>query len=598
MPELDILHGFEHLAVNLKKKWSEDHWVPLSARLVLFPRVFATGTKQKDYITCSVDTRECFDYREELEPADCGVSPNSFDAAKARGKPYAKYLKPLSQGELVVKARGKEIIFAAGYHAVRVHFGLEGTMVIMPTQAFNKMIQNDCPGSNKDPGKAAQMRSFIVPDELTVKGARNTDGRKQTMAVFAALVGQEDTLVMVDHNRLLRIHIMSLARPWDEQDLTPESEVSTPVLAVEAHLDIFNGYGQHTSHDLLHTLGLWPGMPASELCADEEMFIRFKSSLHTYAAQYTSTTYRRRCLSLPNRLSPLEYNYKSDDNYHKLYLKVFRKSVVRMTREEYNGFAKAGLFDSSHVIGEPYQFSEQDLIDVAYREVPVYQYVQSNKTKEPIYTVIVAKPPLHWKYSGDGVQKMIAPDARSAGFSTTIGPASFHMYKNNQYRWDIHTGKAGRPPRAVPLVNTLRQRASRGQSAAARAKDAQAIMEEDQDLKNMTETGMGDSQRPFKRRRISKLSVGATDRITRSDATASLWWQMPIRACRASTLAAKRTFLLLLFLQKPSGHARTSARSLRARSLSAKPLRAHSAHSPSARSLSRNPTRSLSAEPT
>ncbi|KAL7278898.1 hypothetical protein ACG7TL_006729 [Trametes sanguinea] len=505
--------------------------------------------------------------------------PNRFDAAKARSKPYARYLKPLSDGELVVKARGKEIIFAAGYHAIRVHFGLEGTMAVIPTQAYHEMIARDCPGSNKDPRKAAQMRSFVVPEELVVAGARNPEGHKQTIAVFAALVGEEQTLVMVDHNRLLQIHVMSLARPWTKDDLLPEyklwksiwsdnhgpdwieertaaeaaldawrasvldvpaeastglgpaAKTSTTILDVLcSRQDVFNGYGQHTSHELLHVLGLWPGMPASELCADDEMFDHFKSSLHTYAAQYTSDKYRRLCLSHTNGQSPLEYNYKSDDNYQKLYLRVFRKSLVRMGREQYNTFVKAGLFDSSHVIGEPYRFNEKDLIDVAYKDVPVYQYIQSQKSKEPIYSVIVAQPPLHWKYSGGNVQKTIAPDARSAGFSTTIGPASFHMYKNNQYRWDvkakpgrkakIHTGKAGRPPRAAPLVDALRQRAGRGQFALARATIVRSATEQDQELKNGEDETV-DGQQPAKRRRTSKFSVGKTDRATRSN---GMWY--------------------------------------------------------------------------
>ncbi|OSC97864.1 hypothetical protein PYCCODRAFT_1471507 [Trametes coccinea BRFM310] len=541
MPELDILHGFQYLTLKLKKKWGKHHCDSMRARLALFPRVFATGTKQKDYVTCSVDARSVFDYHEDLEPVEASYEPNRFDAAKARGKSYARYLKPLSDGELVVKARGKEIIFAAGYHAIRVHFGLEGTMVIMPTQAFRTMIAHDCPGSNKDPKKAAQMRSFVVPQELVVDGARNLEGRQQTMAVFAALVGEEHTLLWkhiwsnnhgpdwIDEKTMAEVTLDVWRAGVLEtlKDMVTASAAKVSLLdALCSRQDVFNGYGQHTSHGLLHVLGLWPGMPASELCADEGMFNRFKMCLHTYAAQYTSNTYRRRCLSLPNRQSPLEYNYKSDDNYHKLYLRVFRKSLVRMTREEYNRFARLGLFNSDHVIGEPYQVNENDLIDVAYKDVPVYQYLQSHKSKEPIYTAIVARPPSHWKYSSGDVQKTIAPDARNAGFATTIGPASFHMYKNNQHHWDvkakpgrkakIHTGKAGRPPRASPLANALRQRAGRGQSAVARATVARSIMEQDQDHKIAEEEAL-DSQRPSKRRRTSKLSVGKTDRVTRSD---------------------------------------------------------------------------------
>ncbi|KAJ2998088.1 hypothetical protein NUW54_g7064 [Trametes sanguinea] len=420
MPELDILHGFQYLTLKLKKKWGKHHCDSMRARLALFPRVFATGTKQKDYVTCSVDARSVFDYHEDLEPVDASYEPNRFDAAKRAASPTPAH---------------------------------------------------DCPGSNKDPKKAAQMRSFVVPQELVVDGARNLEGSQQTMAVFAALVGEEQTLLWkhiwsnnhgpdwIDEKTTAEatLDVWRAGVLETLKDMVTASAAKVSLLdALCSRQDVFNGYGQHTSHELLHVLGLWPGMPALELCADEEMFNRFKMCLHTYAAQYTSNTYRRRCLSLPNRQSPLEYNYKSDDNYHKLYLRVFRKSLVRMTREEYNRFARLGLFNSDHVIGEPYQVNENDLIDVAYKDVPVYQYLQSHKSKEPIYTAIVARPPSHWKYSSGDVQKMIAPDARNAGFATTIGPASFHMYKNNQHHWDAKAkpgrkAKARRGVHRVPL---------------------------------------------------------------------------------------------------------------------------------------------------
>ncbi|OSD00095.1 hypothetical protein PYCCODRAFT_1394003 [Trametes coccinea BRFM310] len=567
MPELDILHGFEHLTLRLKSDWIKHHWGPFKAQWMIFPRAFAVGTKQKDYVTCTVDERSVFDYKEQLEPVPEGYQPNLHDIGKARGKEFARYLKPLADGELAVKARGKEIIFAAGYHAMRIHFGLEGTMSIIPTEAFHKMINNDCPGSNKDKKKASLMRSFIVPDELIVQGARTPDTARRTMAIFAALVGEEHTLIMVDHNRLLRIHIMSLSKPWTQEQLEPDSKLWPHIWsdnhgpdwihelkAAEACLDawradvlaaaqtfkspalldaicstqeVFNGYGQHTAHELLHELGLWPGMPVAELCCDEDTYSAFKQELHLYAEQYTSSTYRERCLSLPNQDSPLVYNYKSDDNYHKHYLRVFRKASVRVPRALFNRLAKAGLFNPAHTIGEPYQYSEEELIAVEYRDIPVYQYTAFSSSKDPIYSVIVARRPPSWKYSGDNVRQIIAPDARNAGFSTTIGPASFHLYKNNQYNWNlqgepgrkpkVHTGKAGRPPRAKPLVATLRGRATLGSNALARATQARETMSVR--VKDGADTRERDIQenRPTKRIRLARASmVGESSRVTRS----------------------------------------------------------------------------------
>ncbi|KAI0325881.1 hypothetical protein GY45DRAFT_1259994, partial [Cubamyces sp. BRFM 1775] len=431
--------------------------------LHIFPRVFAVGTDKKDYVTCTVDDSPPFDYTEGLEPVPADYQPNLYDKQKASGKSYSRYLKPLESGELHVKARGKEIVFACGYHAVRVHFGLEGNMVILGINDYNQLILQDCPGSNKDKTKAEQMRSFLVPPPLQVPDSRSAH-RRQTLAVFASIVCQEHAIVFIDHNRLLRLHVMSLGRHWTSRDLDVDSQVSVDniklwdrvwssnhgpdwiyerakaeqaldkwrlsVLAgtgpqggtqqqpslldvICASQEVFNGYGQHTAHDLLHSLALWPTYPPSLLCANDALYEQFKTELHRYAMQYVSSVYRLRCLSTPNQLSPLYYNYTSDDNYLNHYLRVFRKCVVRMDREEYNRFIRLGLLDPSHTIGEcrslllvhvaepctsgePYECDERDLIQVLYTDVPVYQYIEANN---PIYTVIRAQRPSGWRYS-------------------------------------------------------------------------------------------------------------------------------------------------------------------------------------------------------
>ncbi|OSC99552.1 hypothetical protein PYCCODRAFT_1446678 [Trametes coccinea BRFM310] len=510
MPELDILYGFEFATLQLKERWYRLHGVSLTASLQIFPRAFAVGTKKKNYVTCTVDDSARCDYQDNLEPMPEGFIPNKYDLQKSKGKAFERYLKQLKAGELFVKARGKEIVFAAGHHLVRAHFGLEGTMVIINTNDYNMMIANDCPGNNSNPGKASRMRSFIVPPHLTVPGARGSasDDRQQTMAIFAAVVGVEHTILLVDHNRLLRLHILSRAKPWTAEDLKPEAEVnisSVSLMILLTHTlsqiwpdlwsknhgpdwtyetqhaeqvldncrqgvlaqgaasaqptgvpestlldvmcssqDVFNGYGQHTAHDLLHRVRLFPTTPPFYVCSSDVLFDRLKSTLSSYAKQYISTTYRERCLCQPNQLTPLFFNYTSNDNYLNQYLLVFRKSTLRMPRDEYNQFAKEGLFNRAHTIGDHYDVQPHELIKTNWKEVPVYQFSQAGKN--PIYSVIVARRPATWRYAPEHVEERIAPDARDAGFSTTLGPASFHMFKENQYGWE---GKAKPGRKAV-----------------------------------------------------------------------------------------------------------------------------------------------------
>lgn len=109
-------------------------------------------------------------------------------------------------------------------HAIRVDFGLEGHMAILRTADYQKIVAQDCPDDNVDETKATQMRSFIVPSELTVPDASS---KQQTLAIFAAVVGIDHTLIMVDHTRQLHMHVMSLSRSWMQADLTPGSKVST-----------------------------------------------------------------------------------------------------------------------------------------------------------------------------------------------------------------------------------------------------------------------------------------------------------------------------------------------------------------------------------
>lgn len=105
-------------------------------------------------------------------------------------------------------------------------------MAILRTEDYQKIVAHDCPGNNTDKTKAAQMRSFIILPDLTVPGARNLSHKEQSLAIFAAVVDTYQTLIMVDHNRLLRIHVMSLSRCWTQADLTPGSQASASAIRI------------------------------------------------------------------------------------------------------------------------------------------------------------------------------------------------------------------------------------------------------------------------------------------------------------------------------------------------------------------------------
>ncbi|EIW60877.1 uncharacterized protein TRAVEDRAFT_71124 [Trametes versicolor FP-101664 SS1] len=657
MPELDILHGFEYITKRLQRQWTQKHKAPFKASLQIFPRVFALGTrgangrkdggtKGKDYQSCTVETSSSlFDYVDNLEPCPENYQANSHDVARSKNEEYARYVKPLQPGELFVKTRGKEIIFAAGYHAVRVHFGLEGTIVIVPTSAYHELISKDAPGNSTTKHRANKMRSFVVPPELTTPGARKlSKGSMQTAAVFAAVVGQEDTILITDHNRLTRLHMMSRSSHWTADDLDKVSvywpflwshnhgpdwiyetddalknldqwrEIVLQTLSAAPHQEpagcdgtdkqqqgepgpdeegdasldsnsdedehegalgdlallvktirstrsilqallhtqqVYNGYGAHTAMDLLHRLGIWPGMPLFEFCSNDELYSLLRDILPVDASQYVSPTYRTRCLSLPNREAAFAFNYKSDINFVNQFLKVYRKCSVKMSREQYNMYVKNGLFNPSHTIGAPYAYTDAELLsddEVEYKMMPVFRYEDG----DVMYSAIQARRPSHWR--GAASIPGVPDDVRAAGFKTTIGPASFNVFKNNQYDWKLvevkpgrkaveRTGKRGRPARKTPHAQSLERLANRG----PKAKEAVASvlrktfgLEPGTDDDGSGADGYGDSDKEdgndtsvhqaaypsaannicqgqplTKRRRVSKAYVQPTDRVTR-----------------------------------------------------------------------------------
>jgi hypothetical protein len=85
----------------------------------IYPRVFAMGTAQKPYTTCTTNRD---DYSDSTEPIDISYHPNAFDAKRARGKPYTYLMKPLKPGPLHIAVRGKQIDVATEHVSdIQIH---------------------------------------------------------------------------------------------------------------------------------------------------------------------------------------------------------------------------------------------------------------------------------------------------------------------------------------------------------------------------------------------------------------------------------------------------------------------------------------------
>ncbi|OSX56317.1 hypothetical protein POSPLADRAFT_1068194 [Postia placenta MAD-698-R-SB12] len=190
---------------------------------------------------------------------------------------------------------------------------------------------------------------------------------------------QDLAFVLVDFARLVTIHVISLNRHWKEEDVIPGAEhwhdiwspqqgpdwIDETSAAIEevhrwraevldgsgsGHLPIvkhlsdeqraFNGFGRHLSHDVVYSLGIHPGMPASDVCRDDVLF-----------SQWTSQQYLIRVANIPNSENPFAFNDISNQRYLSESVLVYHKQCVYVPAELNDRLARAGMYDPSHIIG-------------------------------------------------------------------------------------------------------------------------------------------------------------------------------------------------------------------------------------------------------
>ena len=107
-------------------------------------------------------------------------------------------------------------------HLTTFHLGLEAKVTIVSREDYEKLIANDCPGSNKNKTKAAKMRSFELHSDFIEPGSSSNANR--TINIFAAIVSESFAIVFSDFARLMRMHVTSIDRT--QEDLNVGSLVS------------------------------------------------------------------------------------------------------------------------------------------------------------------------------------------------------------------------------------------------------------------------------------------------------------------------------------------------------------------------------------
>ncbi|KAF7374250.1 hypothetical protein MSAN_00307900 [Mycena sanguinolenta] len=489
MPESQVLQAFAHMLQQVSEEAYRQSGFWPDATLRLFPRAFAEGTPTKPYKTLTMDSG---DYSPSLEP---NLRPvNNYDARRIPKHVTWRHLldRELVSGPIYFAVRGKCLAIAAGYHALVVHFDLEGNIRPMKRTDFNDMVAHCVKGNASDPARAEKMRSFLLPNKFIEPGARKSK-KDRKITILAAILMDEDVFIITDFCRMTQLHVVSSSRIISKRDLEPgsefwttrlwahfraspdwisETEAALAVLVgwreqvlskdirvpiIEALLDVDgpgSGMGQHLVNDFLFSIAFHPDTPSLVICKNDDLFTLLRTSLVSFMSQWASKKYLTRCAGRANSNNPFFFNDKSNRIFLQQYVRVYRKVEVRIEQELYNRYQSLGLFDPTHTIGMPYH-SHWTPMNRKYKSVSVQMFRGSKSNR---YHVIRAIPPAEWKAYTEPSE---FSDITAAGFSTTLGPASFYesmLNKLDEKELEKTPKKRGRPAAVIKTGNSGRPR--------------------------------------------------------------------------------------------------------------------------------------------
>ncbi|KAJ6544913.1 hypothetical protein B0H10DRAFT_1836644 [Mycena sp. CBHHK59/15] len=440
-------------------------------RLVIFPRVFAEGTKTKPYSSITVDTT---DLPAHLSQRDPSYHAHPGDLARVPAKADWRYLVECEHqpGPVHIAFRGKTIAFTVGVHILVLHFGLEASMRIITLQDFNEIVSNCVPGPNKNRAKANRLRSFPLPQRFIVPGSAQTD---RYINIFAAIIMGDHAIIFSDFSRLMRMHVISGPCVFTRNEIEPgslfpsgpdwvcerpaairymhtwcqsvlENDICTPMIDVLTEVDGPGaGIGQHLANDLLFLLAIHPDTPAIELCVDAALYDRLADFLPVFMAHWFSPEFLKRCGGRVNSTNPFAFNSTSDSNFRLHEVHVFRKAKARVEANLFNLYQSQGFLDPEHVIGVPFNL---------YTQQSTLLPVRHHRNGTNRYHIFQAQVPPYWRQNdGDAA----IADIADTGYTTTVGVASFREVLSNKINPEHALKTCLRPgrPKTVCLLSSL-----------------------------------------------------------------------------------------------------------------------------------------------
>ena len=114
-----------------------------------------------------------------------------------------------------------------------------------------------------------------------------------------------------------------------------------------------SGLGRHLINDFFFRTLIFPGTPSYVVCCTQPaLYERIREQLPLFMARFGTPEFFEAVGSIPNSANPFAFNQKSNSTYMGRYIDVFRRVKVKLTREFYNAYARAGLLDKNHIIGK------------------------------------------------------------------------------------------------------------------------------------------------------------------------------------------------------------------------------------------------------
>ncbi|KAJ7106431.1 hypothetical protein C8R43DRAFT_1140555 [Mycena crocata] len=284
-------------------------------------------------------------------------------------------------GIISAKARGKELVVAicnkstGKNFAFRVNFALEAHCFWIPTPMYRHIV------SQEPVRRGEKSYAYPIPDEY-VDGPAT--GCKIT--IQAAFIRPNYTLLFVDHNSMIQLHVMQMPERFTPDALQPGSEFwhvlwsrshgpvysQEPEATMEALNDwrvrmsrdfdkipisacmkadqtVFNGSGAQETSDQLFLALIHPQMPAYYVCTHDELWNRFLRTIIDYDTDRMELAAAHARLPAVSGDRPFYMNTDGHTKYLH-HIPTYRRAIVGIYEDRLRAAHDLGLFLPNAII--------------------------------------------------------------------------------------------------------------------------------------------------------------------------------------------------------------------------------------------------------